>query len=541
MKLNFLASDSKTIARNYLVFGISMLFLGGFFALLMRWQLAFPGKPLPLVGILFPDSMIVEGIILPEFYAALFTLHGTFMIFFAVIPILVNGLSSFIIPLQIGAKDMAFPRLNGFAFWLYPIAVMMILSGFFLEGGPARSGWTSYAPLSRFEPGQASWILGVFLTSVASVLVAINTILTIVMYRSPGLFFSRLPLTIWAYFWGAWINLFSSPVLAIALVMLSMDRFWGTHFFDAVKGGEPLLWQHLFWFYAHPAVYLMILPGMGIVSDVLSVFSRKPVFGYRAMVLSMAAISILGFLVWGHHMFQSGMNPWVGTTFMLSSMLIALPSGIEVFNWLMTLWKGSIRLKPPMLFALAFISMFIIGGLSGIFLASAPVDMYLHDTYFIVAHLHYVLFGGSFFSIFVALYYWYPKMTGKMLSESLCLAHFWLTFLAFHSTFFPMHILGIGGMMRRLYDATGYAYLAHFQPLQIWISVSALVLGLSQLLLVWNLIWSRRKGRMSQPNPWQANTLEWSENWSPVLRGPYEFSLPGRRKDWTAQNENINL
>ncbi len=543
------STDHKVIGIQFLITSLTMFLLGGLLAMLMRWQLAYPGRPLPIIGEWFPQTMMAGGVMLPEFYDALFTMHGTVMIFFAVIPLLVGAFGNYLIPLQIGSRDMAFPKLNRLSFWLMIPAIMIALAGFFTESGPAQTGWTAYVPLSAVENGQNLWIISILFAGTSSILGAVNYLVTILNMRAPGMTFFRMPLTVWSMLITAVITLLATPVLSAAVLMLLADRTIGTHFFTPEHGGQPLLWQHLFWFYSHPAVYIMILPGMGMVSDILSVHSRKPVFGYRSMVLASSSIAFLGFIVWGHHMFQSGMNPALGTTFMISTLVIAVPSGVKTFNWLGTLWRGSLRFTPPMLHALAFVSMFVIGGLSGIFLASTPVDMYVHDTYFVVAHIHYVLFGGSMFAIFAALYHWYPKMFGREMSVKLAVIHFTLTLIAFNLTFFPMHFLGVGGMMRRLYDTTQYAHLKHLQPLNVFISHSAFLLGAAQILFVVNFFGSMIWGKKAEPNPWKANTLEWTVSSPPppenfkktpqILRGPYEYSRPDCKKDWLAQDESI--
>ena len=541
------STDHKIIGIQFLITSLVMFLIGGLLALLLRWQLAYPGKPVPLIGNLFSASMMVGGIILPEFYNTLFTMHASLMIFFAIIPILVGAFGNFLIPLQIGAPDMAFPRLNMASYWLVPPAIIIILSGFFLQGGAAATGWTAYPPLSEFEPtGQTCWLISVILIGTSSILGAVNYITTILNMRAPGMTWFRMPLPVWALFITALISLLATPVLASGLFLLLLDRTIGTHFFLPQGGGHPLLWQHVFWFYSHPAVYIMILPGMGIVSEVISVHSRKPIFGYHSMVYAIMAIAFLGFIVWGHHMFQSGMNPTVGTTFMISTLVIAVPSAIKTFNWLGTLWRGNIRHTPAMLNAIAFVSMFVIGGLSGIFMASTPVDIFIHDTYFIVAHLHYVLFGGSMFAVFAGIYYWYPKMFGRMMNIPLGIIHFFLTFIFFNATFFPMHILGVGGMMRRVYDTTQYAHTAHFQPINVFITLSAFLLGIGQIPFLINFFGSLLWGKKADRNPWEANTLEWTAPSPPphgnfetvpqVYRGPYEYSSPESKQDWLPQD-----
>ncbi len=550
------STDHKVIGIQFLFTSLVFMVIGGLMAMAIRWQLAYPGTPVPVLGTLIPAFRDLGGIMPPEFYSTLFTMHGTLMIFFVVIPILVGTFGNYLIPLQIGARDMAFPLLNAISYWLVPPAGIIMLAGFFMAGGAAAAGWTSYAPLSALEPvgGQNCWLVGALLVGTSSILGAVNYVTTIVNMRAPGMGFFRMPLTIWALFITAIIALFATPVLASALGMLLLDRTAGTQFF--VTGGKfpgreglPLLWQHLFWFYSHPAVYIMILPGMGIVSEVLSTHARKPIFGYRAMVYSIMAIALLGYMVWGHHMFASGMNPLLGSTFMMSTIVIAVPSAIKTFNWLGTLWRGSIRFTAAMLNAIAFVAMFAVGGLSGIFNALVPVDIHLHDTYWIVAHLHYVLFGGSLFAIFAGLYHWYPKMFGRMMSEKLGKLHFLLTFVAYNCTFFPMHFLGIGGMMRRIYDPTQYEYVKHMQPVNVFITLSAFVLGASQIIFALNFLGSLLFGKRAGENPWQATTLEWTAPSPPphgnfdviprVYHGPHEYSLPGLQNDWLPQNQPL--
>ncbi|MBI4314270.1 MAG: cbb3-type cytochrome c oxidase subunit I, partial [Candidatus Omnitrophica bacterium] len=437
------STDHKVIAIQFLITSLFMMLFGGLLAMLVRWQLGWPGRPLGFMEKVAPAGM-PGGVMVPEYYNMLFTMHGTVMIFFAIIPLLVGVFGNYLIPLKIGARDMAFPKLNMVSYWMLPLAIAIVLSGFFVEGGAAASGWTAYPPLSTtLGPGQVRWLIGLVILGFSSIFGSINYVTTILNLRAPGMSFHRMPLAIWALFTTAVLTLLATPVLACALILLLMDNTLGTQFFlpagliiDGVarpqSGGQPLLWQHLFWFYSHPAVYIMILPAMGMVSDILPVFARKPIFGYRAIAYASLGIGGVGFLVWAHHMFQSGMNPLLGTTFMVSTMVVAVPSAIKTFNWLGTLWGGNIRLTTPMLHALAFVGMFVIGGLSGIFMASTPVDMYIHDTYFIVGHLHYVLFGGSLFGIFGGITFWFPKMFGRMMHERLGKWHFWLTLIFFN-------------------------------------------------------------------------------------------------------------
>ena len=548
------STDHKIIGIQFLLMSLLFLLAGGLMAMMIRWQLGFPDRPLP-AGQLLPETMAPGGIILPEFYNSLVTMHGTIMVFFAIMPLLVGVFGNFLIPLKIGAPDMVFPRLNMASFWIAFSAGILILAGFFVEGGAAGAGWTSYAPLSA-DPewtgvvgGQQLWLLSIAILGLASILGATNYIATIVNLRAPGMTWFRLPLSIWALFITAILVLLAIPILSGAAIMLFFDQTIGTHFFDWTDGGQPLLWQHLFWYFGHPEVYILILPGMGMVSDILANGSRKPVFGYHSMVYALISIAFLGWIVWGHHMFMSGMNPTLGMSFMISTMLIAVPSAIKVFNWMGTMWRGNIRLHVPMLHAVAFVAMFVIGGLSGVFMASTPVDIYIHDTYFIVAHLHYVLFGGSLFAIFGAVTYWYPKMFGRMMNPTIGKVHFWLTFLFYNLTFFPMHNLGVYGHMRRIYDPSQYEFLQPLAPLNRFITVAALLLMTTQILFVVNFIMGWVNGKKAPKNPWDANGLEWTTP-SPaphgnfaevptVYRGPYEYSSPLVEEDFLPQTRKL--
>jgi cytochrome c oxidase subunit 1 len=549
------STDHKTIGKQFLFLGLFMMVLGGLLALMLRWQLAWPETAVPGLSWV-PEPYMYEGIIPPEFYNMLFTMHATIMIFFVVMPILVGCFGNFLIPLMIGARDMAFPTLNMLSFWIGAVAGVVMLTGFFVPGGHAATGWTAYAPLSAraiytgVDWGQNIWCISLILLGISSLMGSINYITTIVNMRAPGMTWFRLPLVIWTLFVVAILLLLALPVLTSALAMLLFDRMAGTHFFLPKGGGEPLLWQHLFWFFGHPEVYVLILPAMGIASDVLSTFSRKPIFGYRSMVYAIVGLAFLSWAVWGHHMFQSGMNPALGTGFMITTMVIAVPSAIKTFNWLGTMWGGSMVFTAAMLNTLAFVSMFVIGGLSGIFMANTPVDIFIHDTYFIVAHIHYVVFGGSVFGIFAGIYYWFPKMFGRMMNETLGKIHFWLTFVAFNCVFFPMHILGVGGMMRRIYNPMQYEFLQPLQPINVFITISAICLGLAQIPFVINFFWSLFAGKKAERNPWQANTLEWSApsppphgNWGEhlptVYHGPYEYSVPDMAEDYAPQDRPL--
>jgi cytochrome c oxidase subunit 1 len=550
------STDHKMIGKQFMMLGLTNLFIGGLLAMLVRWELAWPESPVPGFGWV-PEPTMFGGVIPPDTYNAFFTMHATIMIFFAVMPILVGAFGNFLIPLMIGARDMAFPLLNMLSFWVAFVSGIIMMASFFVTGGAAAAGWTSYAPLSAVPAytgvdwGQNLWCISLIIVGISSLMGSINYITTIINMRAPGMTWFRLPLTIWALFITAILLLLALPVLTSALGMLLFDRLGGTHFFLPEGGGEPLLWQHMFWFFGHPEVYVLILPAMGISSDILSVFSRKPIFGYHAMVFSMIGIAFLSWIVWGHHMFQSGMHPALGTSFMMSTMVIGVPSAIKTFNWLGTIWRGQLRLTTPMLFALGFVSMFVIGGLSGIFMASTPVDIYIHDTYYIVAHIHYVVFGGSIFGAFGAIYYWFPKMYAKQLNETLGKIHFWLTLTFFNGTFFPMHILGVGGHMRRIYNPTQYEFLKPLQGWNIFITKSALLLGATQLILIANVLWTMLAAKRASQNPWQANTLEWEAPTPPphgnfpgpvptVYRGPYEYSSPLVSEDYLPQARRLD-
>ncbi|MFZ1887001.1 MAG: cbb3-type cytochrome c oxidase subunit I [Candidatus Binataceae bacterium] len=545
------SEDHKMIGRQFLFMALFMMAIGGLMAMLMRLDLAWPDTQFSFLKI-FPQSIQNDSAITAATYNSTLTMHATIMIFFVVMPILVGCFGNFLIPLMIGARDMAFPKLNMLSFWVGAVAGVIMLASFLVPGGPAAAGWTSYAPLSAVpiytgvDWGQNLWCISIIVLGVSSLMGSINYITTIINMRTKGMHFFRMPLVIWALFITAILLLLALPVLTTALALLLFDRMGGTHFFLPAGGGEPILWQHLFWFFGHPEVYIMILPAMGIASEVIATFSRKPIFGYRAMVYAICAIAGLSWMVWGHHMFQSGMDPELGTSFMLTTMVIAVPSAIKTFNWLGTLYKGDIHYTAAMLNALSFVAMFVIGGLSGIFMACTPVDMYIHDTYFIVAHIHYVLFGGSLFGIFAGVTYWYPKMFGRMMNETLGKIHFWITFVAFNCTFFPMHILGMAGHMRRIYNPQQYDFLKPIQPINTFISISAFVLGSAQFLFLANIIWSYFRGQKASENPWHANTLEWSApsppghgNWPgrvpEVFRGPYEYSSPESSEDYLPQ------
>ncbi|EAQ80222.1 cytochrome c oxidase subunit I [Blastopirellula marina] len=555
------SKDHKVIGIQFLFSTLIWFVVGGMLALGIRWQLAWPWSDMPIIGgMLFPEQ---GGQIAPEFYTVLVTMHATVMIFLVIIPILAGAFGNFLIPLMIGADDMAFPTLNMLSYWFMWPAFFFFGGAFFCDGHGAAAGWTSYPPLSDMTTSapssgaaQTLWLLGVTTVGVSSMLGSVNYMTTIIQMRAPGMTMFRLPLTIWAMFITALLQAFALPVLTAAGFMMLADRLIGTGFFlpeglvvnnspMAAGGGQPLLWQHLFWFYSHPAVYIMILPAMGMVSDILACFSRKPIFGYKPMVYSICGIAGLGFIVWGHHMFVSGMNPGLGMTFMVATMMIALPSAVKTFNWLGTVYGGKVQFTTPMLFALSFVSMFVIGGLSGIFMAATPVDIVIHDTYFIVAHFHYVLFAGTAMAVFGSIYFWFPKMFGRMMNETAGKIHFALTFIFLNGTFFTMHILGVGGFPRRLADPYHYPTFSHLLTMNQFMTVCAICMVAVQIIFAVNFFYSLFWGPKAGRNPWRANGLEWQAPSPPghgnfdfqpiVYRGPYEYGSPETEEDFYPQ------
>jgi cytochrome c oxidase subunit I len=509
-------TDHKVIGIQYLVTTIVFFVIGGMLAMFIRAELAEPGMQ-------YVNTQAYNG---------LFSMHAALMIFLFIIPAFA-GLGNYVIPLMIGAPDMAFPRLNALSFWLLPIAGIIMLSSLFL--GAFAAGWTNYVPLAVEQPnGNLMFQMGVQWAGASSIMTALNFLVTIITMRAPGMTFWRLPLLVWANFATSTLVVIATPFIAGSQFFILFDRVLHTDFFNPGAGGYVIGYQHIFWFYSHPAVYIMMLPGFGIVSEVIAVFARKPIFGYRLMALSLMAILILGFSVWAHHMFVSGMAGWLRVPMMVTTMVIAVPTGIKVFSWLATLWEGRIHFKTPMLFALGFVSMFVIGGLSGVYLGAVPIDIHASDTYFIVAHIHYVLFGGSLFTIYAGIYYWFPKMTGRMYNEKLGQLHFWLTFVGFNATFFPMHWIGLRGQPRRVAD-----YDPSLGNWNLAISIASFALGASTLVFLYNMIVSWRSGEPAPSNPWRALTLEWQVSSPPpifnfdeipqVVGSPYEYGTPGAR------------
>jgi cytochrome c oxidase subunit 1 len=550
--------DHKVIGRQFLFLGLGFLAIGGVMAMLIRWQLARPGAPVPLVGkLLFGPA---GGVISPAAYTALFTMHGTIMIFFAVTPVLIGGFGNFLLPLMLGARDMAFPRLNMASFWTMFAATAVLTASFFVPLGPPEAGWTAYATLSTAigapGPGQTLWVVAIYLNGASSVMGAVNYITTVLRLRAPGMTYLRMPLTVWGFFLTSILNALFVPVLAAAMVLLFFDRVLGTQFFIAGTtpgaGGDPILYQHLFWLFGHPEVYILILPAWGIVGDLLAFFARKPVFGYRVTVGSLIGVVVLSTVVYGHHMFTTGMSPLLGESFMLLTMIISVPTSLLVLSWLGTLWRGAIRTATPMLFCLGMVFTFGVGGLTGLYLADITADMYLHDTYFVVGHFHLIMASALLMSLFAAVYFWFPKMFGRMMNEGLGKLHFWLTFVPLNLVFMGQLVIGYEGMQRRLYDPSVYDFLKPLLPLNRGISHAAYLLGAAQFIFVLNFFWSLAAGARAATNPWEVGTLEWTVASPPphhnfdripiVVRGPHELSHPAARllgRDWLGQAEVI--
>ena len=509
-------TDHKVIGIQYICVSFFFMFVGGLMAMLIRAELAQPGRQ-------FMDAQTYNGV---------FSVHASVLIFLFVIPVFA-GIANYVLPLMIGAPDMAFPRLNALSFWMLPTAGVMMMLSFLAPGGAFASGWTAYAPLSVNAPiGQTFFTIAVQFAGASSIATALNFLVTIITMRAPGMTFFRMPLLVWANFSTSLLVVIATPFIAASQFMVLLDRALGFNFFDWNQNGDVLMYQHIFWFYSHPAVYIMMLPGFGIVSEILATKARKPIFGYRMMAFSLLAIVVLGFTVWAHHMFVSGMADWIRIPMMITTSIIAIPTGIKIFSWVATLWRGVLHLDTPMLWALGFLTMFTLGGISGVMLAMVPLDIHVSDTYFIVAHIHYVLFGGSLFTIFAGIYYWFPKMTGRMIDERLGKLHFWLTLVAFNVTFAPMHLIGVQGMPRRVSD-----YAQEFATWNLIESIASFVLGLSTLIFLYNIISSWRSGPLAGANPWRALTLEWQVSSPPpifnfdavptVVGGPYEYGVPG--------------
>src|SRR5262249_45518786 len=558
--------DHKVIGIQYYFLALFSVFLGMFLSLLMRYHMVFPDAKVALFEKLWPTGA-AGGIMTPELYLSLMTMHGTIMVFFVLTTAPQSGFGNYFLPIQIGAEDMAFPVLNMLSFWTTFLALVVMVMAFFVEGGAPLGGWTAYPPLSGMGAvagpgqgmGQTLWVVSVAIFCGASLMGAINFIATTIDLRAKGMTLMRMPLTCWTWLVTAILGLLGFAVLLAAGILLLLDRGAGTSFFipaglvvnDQVqnhKGGSPLLWQHLFWFFGHPEVYIAILPGMGVTSQLLSVFARKPIFGYRAMVYAILSIGFLGFVVWGHHMFMSGMSPYSAMAFSVLTMTIGVPSAIKTFNWIGTLWGGQIRFTTAMLFALGFVSLFVSGGISGIFLGQPALDLYFHDTYFVVGHFHMIMGVAAIFGMFAGTFYWFPKMFGRMMNETLGKIHFYLTFLGVYAIFTPMHFLGVAGNPRRYAVFKDFEFLGNLRPVHTFLTYAAFYTTAAQFIFVINRVWSMKKGAKATANPWEATTLEWGipspppfDNFAgvhPVVHhGPYEYSVPGAAKDYVMQTD----
>src|SRR2546425_5568701 len=556
--------DHKVIGIQYILLALTAVLVGMIMSVLMRLRLSWPDAHWTTLAKIFPTGF-AGGVMQPEFYLSLVTMHGTIMVFFVLTTAPQGGFGNYFLPIQIGAPDMAFPVLNMLSFWTTFVAFMIMLAAFFVNGGAPLHGWTGYPPLSAMQstgPGEGLgadlWITSIAIFCAASLMGALNFITTTLDLRAKGMSMMRMPLTVWSWFITAILGLLAFGVLLSAGILLLLDRNLGTSFYVPLvvvngqvmghKGGSPLLWQHLFWFFGHPEVYIAILPGMGVASQVISTFSRKPIFGYKAMAYALMSIGLLGFMVWGHHMFMSGMSPYSAFAFSIMTMAIGVPSAIKTFNWLGTLWGGRIRLQTPMLFAIGFVSLFVSGGLSGPFLAQPVLDIPLHDTYFVVGHFHLIMGVAAIFGIFAATNYWFPKMFGRMMNESLGRIHFWITLVGTYAIFMPMHYLGMAGHPRRYSQLTELAYLHDLIPVQQFMTYAAFITIGFQFVFVFNLFWSMFKGPKASDNPWEATTLEWTTATPPphdnfggrtpvVHNGPYEYSVPGAPRDYVMQTD----
>ncbi|MEL6696945.1 MAG: cbb3-type cytochrome c oxidase subunit I [Bacteroidota bacterium] len=557
------STDHKVIAKQFLITGIIMAIIGIGMSTLFRLQLAFPDQSFPILETLL-GKWAPDGKLDPSFYLALVTMHGTFMVFFVLTAGLSGTFSNFLIPLQVGARDMASGFINMLSYWFFFTSSAIMLVSLFVSTGPAAAGWTIYPPLSALPqsiPGSGTgmtlWLISMTFFIASSLMGGINYITTVMNLRTKGMSFDRLPLTVWAFFLTAIIGVLSFPVLFSAALLLMFDRLLGTSFYLSdifiggellhYQGGSPILYQHLFWFLGHPEVYIVLLPALGISSEVISVNSRKPIFGYKAMIGSMVGIAFLSFIVWAHHMFVTGMNPFLGTVFMLFTLVIAVPSAIKAFNYITTLWKGNIRFTPAMLFAIGLVSYFITGGITGIFLGNAALDIPLHDTYFVTAHFHLVMGSASAFGLFAGVYHWFPKMFGRMMNPRLGYIHFWFTFVSLYLVFFPMHFMGFGGVARHYYEYTNFDFMSNFGDLSVFITISAIVGFFGQFFFLANFFGSIFWGKKAPANPWNANTLEWTTprlpghgNWvgeiPTVYRWPYDYSKPGVKQDFLPQH-----
>ena len=553
--------DHKMIAKQFLWTGLIFLLLGGTLAMLIRWQWAYPQQPVPALGnLVFKDT---GGAITPPTYTSIFTMHGLIMIFWAITPVLIGAFGNLTIPLMIGARDMAFPKLNMYSYWTFVISSVLVLLSFSSQLGAGNAGWTTYPPLSTGvgSPGWGQTFAGlaIFVTGISSIMGGINYIVTVIRFRAPGMTWFRLPLTVWGLWLTSILNVLFIPVLGSGALLLTFDRLFGTHFFIAggavgVKGGDPILFQHLFWIFGHPEVYILILPAWGIVGDILSFFARKPAFWYKGSVFAMIGVSVLSAVVYGHHMYQTGMAPMLGLAFEILTLAISVPAVLLFVNWLNTIWRGSIRPRVPMLFAMGMVFVFGAGGLTGLLLGTISTDIYLHDTMYVVGHFHLTMAAASFLASFAGLYFWFPKMFGRETNETLGKVHFWGSVVFITFTFFGQMIAGYSGQHRRLFDPFQYDYISHLRGINRLTSYSAFMLGLSQIPFIINFFYSVFAGKKAKQNPWDVTTLEWTHCASPpvyhnfdvvptVVRGPHEFANPEVKKalgkDWLGQTEEL--
>ncbi|MDD2673553.1 cytochrome c oxidase subunit I [Flavobacterium petrolei] len=556
--------DHKMIAKQYLITGIFMGIIGVGMSMLFRMQLAWPEESFRIFNILLGDKFAPNGVMANDIYLALVTIHGTIMVFFVLTAALSGTFSNLLIPLQIGARDMASGFMNMISYWLFFLSSVIMIGSLFVEAGPASSGWTIYPPLSALPQaipgsgmGMTLWLVSMAIFIASSLMGSLNYVVTVINLRTKGMSMTRLPLTIWAFFVTAIIGIVSFPVLLSAALLLIFDRSFGTSFFLSdiyiagevlhYQGGSPVLFEHLFWFLGHPEVYIVLLPALGITSEVIATNSRKPIFGYRAMIMSILAIAFLSTIVWGHHMFISGMNPFLGSVFTFTTLLIAIPSAVKAFNYITTLWKGNLQLNPAMLFSIGLVSTFITGGLTGIILGDSTLDINVHDTYFVVAHFHLVMGISALYGMFAGIYHWFPRMFGRMLNKNLGYVHFWVTAICAYGVFFPMHFIGLAGLPRRYYTNTNFPLFDDLQNVNVLITTFALIGGAFQLVFLYNFFVSIFYGKKSVMNPWKSNTLEWTApvehihgNWPGeiphVYRWPYDYSNPAHDVDFVPQN-----
>lgn len=555
--------DHKMISKQFLVTAILMAWVAVIMSVIFRLQLAWPGEGFAFTNFFLGDKWAPGGVLDPNMYLALVTIHGTIMVFFVLTGGLSGTFANLLLPLQLGARDMASGFINMLSYWFFFMSSVIMLASLFVEGGPASSGWTVYPPLSALPkaiPGSGAgmtlWLVSMTLFIASSLMGGLNYVVTIMNLRTKGMKMTRMPLTVWALFLTAVLGILSFPVLLSACLLLLLDRSMGTSFYlsdiymagEALdhSGGSPVLFQHLFWFLGHPEVYIVLLPALGITSEIISTNSRKPIFGYRAMIGSILAIGFLSFIVWGHHMFITGMNPFLGSVFVFTTLLIAIPSAVKVFNYITTLWRANIVLTPAMLFSIGLVATFIAGGLTGIILADSALDINVHDTYFVVAHFHIVMGMSAIFGMFAGIYHWFPKMYGKMMNTKLGYAHFWITFFCAFGVFFPMHFIGLAGAPRRYYSYSEFRMFDGVVDLNIIVTAFAIVGALAQVIFTYNFFYSIYRGPKAVQNPWRSNTLEWTTpvahmhgNWPgplPVVyRWPYDYSKPGKAEDWVSQ------